>query len=326
MLNSPARKASPTPRPAQISGAACAVVSVIGPASRRATRRSAPVRAADLVPGGDQRVGGPGEEVGEGRCGPRCRRRSSRSRRRRRPARSPPRGRSRRSTGSADAGVCTGVGLDPVATRLMSPPPARMVASSSAGVVTETRRERLLGRNAGHHQTRAPRARCPGGTMPTMPAAIHHRDPVGQGDDLVQLGGHDHHGRAAVALGQPAACAGTRSRRRRPRGSAGWRSAPTAVATARGPAPPSAGCRRTARTPVPRSTGCGCRTRPPGPRRSARILARSSAIPCAYGGSSKWFRTRFSATVKRADEAVVLAILGHEAQAGVDDLLRALCR
>ena len=31
MLNNPARKASPTPRPAQISGAAWAVVSVIGP-------------------------------------------------------------------------------------------------------------------------------------------------------------------------------------------------------------------------------------------------------------------------------------------------------
>ena len=31
MLNSPARKARPTPSPAQISGAACAVVSVIGP-------------------------------------------------------------------------------------------------------------------------------------------------------------------------------------------------------------------------------------------------------------------------------------------------------
>ena len=31
MLNSPARKARPTPNPAQISGAAWAVVSVIGP-------------------------------------------------------------------------------------------------------------------------------------------------------------------------------------------------------------------------------------------------------------------------------------------------------
>ena len=31
MLNRPARKASPTPRPAQINGAAWAVVSVIGP-------------------------------------------------------------------------------------------------------------------------------------------------------------------------------------------------------------------------------------------------------------------------------------------------------
>ena len=31
MLNSPARKARPTPSPAQISGAAWAVVSVIGP-------------------------------------------------------------------------------------------------------------------------------------------------------------------------------------------------------------------------------------------------------------------------------------------------------
>ena len=31
MLNSPARKARATPSPAQISGAACAVVSVIGP-------------------------------------------------------------------------------------------------------------------------------------------------------------------------------------------------------------------------------------------------------------------------------------------------------
>ena len=42
MLNSPARNASPTPSPAQISGAACAVVSVIGPQPPREPANRAP--------------------------------------------------------------------------------------------------------------------------------------------------------------------------------------------------------------------------------------------------------------------------------------------
>ena len=48
MLNKPARKASPTPRPAQISGAACAVVSVIGPYPPMAPLINAPYAALTL--------------------------------------------------------------------------------------------------------------------------------------------------------------------------------------------------------------------------------------------------------------------------------------
>ena len=33
------------------------------------------------------------------------------------------------------------------------------------------------------------------------PAVVHHRDPVGEGEDLVELGRDQHHGRPAVALG-----------------------------------------------------------------------------------------------------------------------------
>ena len=65
MLNRPARNASPTPSPAQISGAACAVVSVIGPMPPTAPVISARVRPADLVPRRGQGIAGPGEEVGE---------------------------------------------------------------------------------------------------------------------------------------------------------------------------------------------------------------------------------------------------------------------
>ena len=76
-------------------------------------------------------------------------------------------------------------------------------AASSAGVllgwVVTDGGHRLLGRHTGHHQTE----HLAGGVRRHDAddlAAVHHRDPVGQRRDLVQLGGHDQHGGAPVAL------------------------------------------------------------------------------------------------------------------------------
>ena len=63
MLNRPARKARPTPSPAQISGAACAVVSVIGPIPPIAPLINAPYALLTFSQEAISASDGLGEEV-----------------------------------------------------------------------------------------------------------------------------------------------------------------------------------------------------------------------------------------------------------------------
>ena len=269
------------------------------------------VRAGDLLPRGTRWRRRAGRRSTSRWPAPRCRRRSSRSRRPRKRARTRRSWWPRPATASASvqrsrsmaayegfwAGVLLGwralrgrfrlisligVSSSPPSASTRSRAAASSAASSSAADVVAGGGHRLLGRYPGHHQAE----HLAGGVRADDAddlAAIHHRDPVGQRRRPRPARSRRSAPRCRGRARRPAAGAGTRSRRRRRRGSAGWRSAPTAGATARGPARPSAGCRRTTTRPGCRSTGSGCRT----PRRARlallRIRARSSATPLANG-------------------------------------------
>ena len=80
----------------------------------------------------------------------------------------------------------------------------------------------VLQRDAGHHQAQHVAVGA-AGHVADDPAAVHDQDAVGEREHLVQLGRHDDHRGAVVALLRRSASARTRSSRRRGRGSAARR-------------------------------------------------------------------------------------------------------
>ena len=86
-----------------------------------------------------------------------------------------------------------------------APAPRRRVGSCRVGAAARAAAGRSCGGSfAGARRPssgRAPRGGCRRGTMPTMRPRYMHHDPVGERDDLVELGRDDQHGHAAVAGG-----------------------------------------------------------------------------------------------------------------------------
>ena len=144
-------------------------------------------------------------------------------------------------------------------------------SSDSGSVMMRSPRTSLMGR-AAHQQPEPVEVDVAARHLADDPPTGHHDDPVGEVEDLLQLGRDQQHGDAVGGGRRAAAPTCTRWRRRRGHASVGRRRAPAGCATARGPARRAAGCRPTATTSARRGSSRGCRS-----ARSAASPARASS-------------------------------------------------
>ena len=169
-------------------------------------------------------------------------------------------------------------------------------------------------RRSAHEQAEALQVDVGARHVADDPSPVDDDDAMGEGQDLLQLGGDEEHADAGIGCGPQAARPCTRWHRRRGRGSAERRRAPWARPTARGPARPAAGCRRTAA-----ASACPAR----GPRSRTRPSARWPAAAWPAGPPSPAGRrragsamARFSATVIPSTQPESWRSSGIDADAG----------
>ena len=255
-----------------------------------------------------------GEEVGERRCAPRCRRRSSGCAPTRRPARTRPGGDRRRIHGNrppaawrvAGSGRLGSAPLVSRRSRGRRPPRPGSVTEALAMASSASGTPAIIRPSTSREVS--------GGTMPTIRpryiTAIRSARATTSSSSVETMSTAVPRSRSATSRWCMNSIAPTSTPR------VGWmaissRQRPGELAGQHDLLLVAAGQRRDR---CARPTGCGCRTRRP-VLGVAAISARSSAMPLANGGSSIVVRGPGSRPrVNAADEPVVLAVLGDVAR------------